>query len=205
MDERSQHWDKVFSQSEDHTLGWYQKDFSETIKILETVPHASKQKVFIAGAGTSAVVEEFLKKSGEVIVNDISKVALERLEQRVKDYNTITLLCQDISKSFTIDISDVDLWIDRAVLHFLTDDSDVQGYMQNLQSALKIGGYVLFAEFSTQGATQCAGLPIRQYDLEKLQAALGEGFKCVNHHDFTYVNPKGDDRPYIYALFQRVL
>jgi EEF1A lysine methyltransferase 2 len=32
---------------------------------------------------------------------------------------------------------------------------------------------------------------------------LGPGFELVQAEDFTFVNPAGDPRPYIYALFHR--
>ncbi len=205
MNERKEHWDKVFAESEDHALGWYQNDFSETMALLDSVPKDGKQQIFIAGAGTSALVEELLATAHGIIVNDISEVALKRLGQRLSQYDNVEFVCQDISDPLSPQLGQVDLWIDRAVLHFLTDDQDRESYVTNLKKSLHPGGFALFAEFSTKGAVQCAGLPVYQYDKAGLEGLLGKDFTCVSYHDFTYVNPYGDDRPYIYALFQRGL
>lgn len=53
----------------------------------------------------------------------------------------------------------VGVWMDRAVLHFLTEEADIAGYFDNLQAALKAGGGAIFSEFAGNGAEKCAGLP----------------------------------------------
>jgi len=98
---------------------------------------------------------------------------------------------------------EVDIWIDRAVLHFLTNEYDIIGYFKNLKSILKLGGHAIFAEFSMIGAPKCAGLTLHRYSIDELSKKLGSAFKIVSHFEYTYINPFGDPRPYIYALFKR--
>jgi hypothetical protein len=88
-------------------------------------------------------------------------------------------------------------------LHFLVNKEDIKGYFENLKAILKLGGYAIFAEFSMIGATKCAGLPLHRYSVDELSKRLGPSFKIVSHFDYTYINPSGDPRPYIYALFKR--
>lgn len=71
-------------------------------------------------------------------------------------------------------------------------------------SILKIGGHAVFAEFSLIGASKCAGLTLQRYSIEELSINGGSFFKIVSHFDYTYINPSGDPRPYIYVLFKRV-
>jgi len=49
-----------------------------------------------------------------------------------------------------------------------------------------------------------SGLNIHQYSEEEMQARLGKEFKLIICEDFIFINPFGQERPYIYALFQRV-
>ena len=112
-------------------------------------------------------------------------------------------MCQDIASEIDINMPMVDIWIDRAVLHFLTDDKDIKGYFKNLKSKLKDGGYVLFAEFSKVGATSCAGLLVKQYSLEEFKYELGLSFELISSFEHLYINPNGDKRPYIYALYKK--
>ena len=101
-------------------------------------------------------------------------------------------------------IPPVDIWIDRAVLHFLTEDRDIDGYFKNVWSAVTVGGYALFAEFPPHGVRVCAGLDVHRYSVEEFSERLGSGFTLVDHFDHTYLTPDGEPRPYIYALYKRV-
>jgi len=198
------HWDNIFSKIEDTKLGWHEKDTSQTFKLLGKIPDLEKATIFLPGAGTSILIEDLLPRVSKLILNDISSEALNHVRQRLKEgAEGVVWLCQDIAQPFKESMPEVDLWIDRAVLHFLTNENDIKGYFENLKSILKIGGHAVFAEFSLIGAPKCAGLMLHRYSLDELSMNLGSSFKVVSHFDYTYINPFGDQRPYIYALFKR--
>ncbi|MFH1006556.1 MAG: class I SAM-dependent methyltransferase [Candidatus Latescibacterota bacterium] len=204
MKSSSEHWDAVFSNTEDAKLGWYEKDVSQTLALLDQIPEWGKSTVFLPGAGTSVLIEELLSKGANLVLNDISAEALTRVRSRLGDEGrAIKWFCQDIAQPVGGAIPEVDVWIDRAVLHFLTDEEDIKGYFENVGSTVKSGGHALFAEFSKTGATKCAGLTLHRYSVEELSGRLGSSFKLVSQFDYTYINPFGDPRPYIYALFER--
>jgi hypothetical protein len=137
-------------------------------------------------------------------INPHRRQALDRVKQRLKKGSKkIIWLCQNIAHPIMQEIPEIDIWIDRAVLHFLTDENDISGYFENLKSVLKTGGHALFAEFSLEGAPKCAGLTLHRYSVDELSARLGESFNLISQFDYTYINPFGDPRPYIYALFQK--
>jgi SAM-dependent methyltransferase len=204
MKSSSKHWDTIFSNTEDSKLGWYEKNLSQTLELLNQIPDWEKSTVFLPGAGTSVLVEELLSRGVKLVLNDISIEALNRVKGRLNDEGReIDWLCQDIAQPVQGTIPDVDIWIDRAVLHFLTDEDDIEGYFENIKSTLKAGGHAMFAEFSRTGAPKCAGLILHRYSIEELSERLGSSFKLVSHFDYTYINPYGDPRPYIYALYKR--
>jgi hypothetical protein len=64
-------------------------------------------------------------------------------------------------------------------------------------------GFVLIAVFSLDGAKKCCGLDLRRYNLEMLQQGLGKPFKLIHSFNSIHINPYGDQRPYIYTLFQK--
>ena len=201
----SDHWDTLFSAKEDCELGWYESDVSKTMELLEHIDGWKNKTIFLPGAGTSILVEELLSHGPQLILNDISNEALHRLKQKLADDNHQTFwLCQDIAQTIQQKIPDIDIWIDRAVLHFLTDEKDIQGYFNNVRTNLKIGGYGIFAEFSTTGAEKCAGLTLHRYSVEELSRRLGDSFELVYNFDHIFINPRGEERPYIYTLFKRI-
>ncbi|NQU39539.1 MAG: class I SAM-dependent methyltransferase [Lentisphaerae bacterium] len=204
MKSRAGHWDQIFSGTEDDQLGWYEASAAPTLALMATVPGWQSSTVFLPGAGTSVLIEELLSEGVPLVLNDISRTALEKLKKRLGVRGSaVHWLCQDIAQSLPSDLPPVDIWVDRAVLHFLIDEADIEGYFTNLRSTLRRGGYALFAEFSKEGAAKCAGLDLHRYSVEELSSRLGDAFELKAAFDHTYINPGGDPRPYIYALYKR--
>jgi len=204
MKSSCKHWDTIFSNTKDSELGWYEKDVSKTLELLNQIPEWESATIFIPGAGTSLLVEELLSKKAGLVLNDISIEALNRLKNRLKGRKgKIDWLCQDISQPIQNAIPAVGIWLDRAVLHFLTDEDDINGYFENIKSTLKAGGHAIFAEFSKTGAEKCAGLTLHRYSVEELSERLGPSFKLVSHFNYTYINCCGAPRPYVYALYKK--
>ena len=204
MKSSGEHWDKIFSCTEDSRLGWYEKEASKTFELLNCIPGWENSKIFLPGVGTSVLIEGLLSKGTTLVLNDISIEAINRVKSRLGDRSKdIYWLCQDIAQPIQDAIPDIDIWFDRAVLHFLTDEDDIRGYFENIESILKAGSYAMFAEFSKTGAPKCAGLTLHRYSIEELSERLGSSFTLMSHFDHVYINPNGDPRPYIYALFKK--
>ncbi|HEY5621326.1 MAG TPA: class I SAM-dependent methyltransferase [Pontiella sp.] len=204
MSSTPEHWNRIYRETEETRLGWYEEDPSPVFELLRQVDGWEESSVFLPGAGTSVLAERLLKAGSRLILNDLSPVALERLKARLTAHDQrIVWNCQDIARPLGNDIPEVDLWIDRAVLHFLTGQDHIRGYFRNLDLKLKPGGYALFAEFAPHGAPQCAGLELHRYSVEELSERLGSCYMMIDSFEHTYINPAGAPRPYLYALFRR--
>ena len=203
MKNLTEHWNKIFSNSKDNQLGWYESDFSQTLKFVEQIDNWRNAKIFVAGAGTSALVEALLNSNAHLILNDLSTEAIEILKLKYEKYkHKITWNCQDLSKTLPVNLGNVDIWIDRAVLHFIVNNQDIRRYFENVNKIIKSGGHALFAEFSKTGAKKCAGLDVRRYSLIDFEEYLSS-FQVITSEEYIYTNPNGDPRPYIYALFKK--
>jgi SAM-dependent methyltransferase len=199
----SAHWNRIFRETADEKMGWYESDPAETIRLLNVIPNWKDSTIFLPGAGTSVLIETLIEAGSKLVLNDISSEALNSVEKRLGDKGTgCEWLCQDIARPLNCS-SPIDIWIDRAVLHFLLEEVDIQGYFKNVLTAVRVGGYALFAEFSPNGAPKCAGLKLHRYSVEELSDRLGSEFTLIEHFDHIYINPAGDPRPYIYTLFKR--
>lgn len=200
----NEHWDNIFENTKDEKLGWYEDDVKQTLKFFDFIDNFKEMRIFITGAGTTKLVDEFVGKTKELILNDISKKALEKLELKHQKFKeNINFFHHDLSNEFPKNLTKSDIWIDRAVLHFLVDENDILKYFENLKNSLKANAYILFAEFSIDGADSCASLPIKKYNSQELSKYLGEDFILINEENFTFINPFGGERPYIYALFKK--
>ena len=202
MASHSEHWDAVFSTGDDQQLGWYEHDVSQTLKFFKHLKLNANSQLFLAGAGTSNLVDELLKTGSHLILNDISSLALAQLKSRIGDGN-YQMLQHDMGIPLK-QVQSVDLWVDRAVLHFLLNESAIIQYFDNLKASVKSGGYVLLAEFSKAGVEECAGLPVHRYSVAEMQVRLGTAFPLIESEDYVFISPQGQERLYVYALFQRL-
>ena len=100
-------------------------------------------------------------------------------------------------------LEQIDLWHDRAVLHFFNEPEEQDTYFNLLRKLVKAEGYVIIAAFNLQGAPKCSGLPVFRYDAKMLQKKLGKEFRLLEAFDHTYTQPSGNTREYVYTLFQR--
>ena len=201
----TKHWNTVYETKEQETLGWYEKDTSKTWELINESGVATDARIIHIGAGTTTLVDEMLAESfTNMMATDLSKSALDKLANRVGADN-IECIVDDLSQPSALNkIEPIDLWIDRAVLHFLTEEEERKAYFDLLKSKVKVGGFVILAQFAIDGAEKCSGLPVYRYNVEMMSAHLGSDFELIKSFDHIYINPGGAERPYVYALFKRV-
>lgn len=118
-------------------------------------------KIIEVGSGDSFLSDFLLKKGySEITLLDISEKALDTIKKRLSDKaEKITFLAGDVTdfqKSETFD-----LWHDRAVFHFLTDETDIQKYVKNVSDKITLGGYLILGTFSNNGPDVCSGLKVQ--------------------------------------------
>lgn len=206
MKNLNNHWDNLYTNTDQNKLGWFEDNLSQTNKFLSLINLNDNANIFLPGAGTSELVDSLVQNNYNVIINDISIEALNNTYKRNIQYkNNLTIFNHNLSSVFPKDLQKSDLWLDRAVLHFLLTEDDIKIYFDNLKNNLNKNGYVLLAEFSDDGAISCAGLNIKRYTTDKFSYYLGDEFELIKDEKYTFINPNGDDRPYIYALYQRKL
>lgn len=202
----AKHWNNVFGTKQDAELGWYEADADKTLRFLGDSVDGAGKTIFLPGAGTSVLVDALLQREARLVLNDISDKALGKLRDRLDPVASagIVWLHHDIAAPLPQGLPAIDLWIDRAVLHFLLDEKQITGYFDNLRKVLKPGGLAMFAEFSLEGAPTCAGLALHRYSAEELASRLGPGFTLLRKDSHIFTNPFGEPRPYIYTLHRFV-
>ena len=199
-----EHWDKSYLNSSDEKLGWYETDLSPSMDLIAKTNLSKNTKILSVGAGITTLIDELLKLGySNLMATDISVVALNKLKNRIGKKN-IECIADDLTNPVCLlKMKPVDLWIDRAVLHFFRERKDQDTYFDLLRSKVKRKGYVIFAEFNTNGAKVCSGLQVHRYNEEMLIKNLGTGFELIDSFEYTYIMPSGGQRPYIYALFKK--
>ncbi|MCF6182423.1 methyltransferase domain-containing protein [Lutibacter sp.] len=204
---RKNHWDNTYQKNPLTSLGWYEENSEKTLNLIEVCNLPKDALLFNAGAGATTLIQDLLKKNfTNIIVNDISSVALSELRKNLSIPKNVNLnfLVDDLTNpTELLKLKNVDLWNDRAVLHFFTSEEEQTNYFNLLKAVVKNEGYVILAEFNTEGAKKCSGLDVFNYNEIMLQERLGEDFKLLKAFNHTYIQPSGNPREFVYTLFQR--
>jgi SAM-dependent methyltransferase len=200
------HWDNAYKRSASNQLGWFEKFPEPSLRLIKKCNLDKNASLLNVGAGTTTLIDELLKLGyNNILANDLSSTALNGLKERLgNESNKVKWIVDDLTQPAELHrIEPVDLWHDRAVLHFFIDKKDQDTYFNLLKKLIKTKGFVIIATFNLQGVTKCSGLPVFRYNEQMLQTNLGDDFKLIEAFDFTYFMPSGDQRAYVYTLFQR--
>ena len=117
MAQLQEHWNQIFANTEEEKLGWFESSASETLDFLQDIPDLKSMKIFLPGAGTSQLIGSLADTGAELVVNDISSIALEKARQKFTHSN-IQWYCGSLVDLIPTKFGMFDLWIDRACLHF---------------------------------------------------------------------------------------
>ncbi|GMR25361.1 MAG: class I SAM-dependent methyltransferase [Ignavibacteria bacterium] len=202
-----EHWNKTYSKSKINKLGWYEESPKPSLDLIKKCDLKKDSVILDVGSGTTTLIEKLLEDGySNIVATDISDVALTQARENLKAEETklVKWIVDDITnpKNLT-EIGTVDLWHDRTVLHFLTEENQREGYLSTLKRLVKVEGYVIIAVFSLEGAKKCSGLDIVNYDHMMISKFLGDEFKLLEHFPYLYIQPSGGERPYVYTLFKR--
>ena len=202
-----QHWQHVYSAASPQSLSWYEAEPQASLRLIERCRLAADDPILDAGAGASTLIDRLLDLGyTNLTALDISPTALEILRARLGPERSahVAFIAADIARpDQTAGLPTVALWHDRALLHFLTAEPDRQAYCAALRRAVRPGGFAVIAAFSPDGARQCSGLPVCNYDATALVDLLAPDFSLEEALDHLHTTPSGAPRPYVYALFVR--
>jgi SAM-dependent methyltransferase len=200
-----EHWNATYLKNSTEQLGWYEEKSAQTLELIKETNLPKEARILNVGAGSSILIDHLIAEGyAHIIANDLAENSLQSLKDRVGAYPAVQFLADDLLNPTTLNsLNNIDLWNDRAVLHFFLKEEEVTSYFNLLKHVLSPNGYVIIAVFAKEGAEKCCGLPLKRYDTAMLQKELGEDFELKKSFRFTFINPYGGERPYVYTLFQR--
>jgi len=202
-----EYWCGKYTDVDYKKLGWYEAESTPSIELIKKTKLDKKAVIFNVGAGSTTLIDSLLNKGyTNLIANDISSCALNNIKKRIGNkQNQVNFIVDDlVNPTLLKELPKVDIWNDRAVLHFFIEEKDQNTYFDLLKDKVNNNGFVILAEFNLQGAAKCSGLPVKRYNTQMLQEKLGNDFKLIDNFDYDYTMPSGEIRKYVYTLFQRI-
>ena len=203
------HWNNAYKKTPIDSLGWYEENPIPSLELISECELPKDALLFNAGVGAATLIELLLDEGyRNIIVNDIASSALTKLQNNLSHYknSNIQFVVDDLTRpTKLLKLKNVDLWHDRAVLHFFTTEEQQKAYFNLIRKVISPNGYVILAEFNLDGAKKCSGLDVFNYNAEMLQERLGKEFNLLKSFNYTYTQPSGNTREYVYTLFQRTV
>ncbi len=203
------HWDRIYGSKGDAELSWFEPEPAVSLKLIREAGVSTEAVILDIGGGASLLADRLLDLGyRHLLLLDISAAALQRVQERLKQReeregaDMPRLIVTDI-RHWQADMA-VDLWHDRAALHFLTDEADRRLYAAALRRALKVGGSAILGSFALSGPERCSGLPVQRHDAASLTALLGDGFALEDAFEIDHATPWGSVQRFHYARFRRV-
>ncbi len=201
--DRHEHWEAIHTTKATDAVSWYEVDPALSLELIESVS-PDRGSVIDVGGGQSFLVDKLLDAGFQrVAVLDIASAALEATRQRLGTCaDQVEWLHADITE--VSDLGKFDVWHDRAVLHFLTEEADRKAYVEMLSNTLPVGGHFVVGAFGVGGPGKCSGLTIRQYDVRIMAETLGPNFELQRWLDHSHRTPSGSDQKFFFGIFRRV-
>ena len=199
------HWEKIYSTKKTDSVSWFQEHADHSLHLIRDtgVPHSAK--IIDIGGGASTLVDDLLQEGySNLTVLDLSAAALSVVKDRLGSHaDSVCWLEGDITE-ISLPVDAFDVWHDRAVFHFLTNQEDRQTYVATVLRSVKLGGHVIIATFAKDGPLQCSGLPVMRYTPDELHAEFGASFILAHHEREEHHTPFGTVQKFIYCYCRKV-
>lgn len=200
--DRVAHWNRVYDTKAPEAVSWFQRSPERSLEHIRKLA-APSASVIDVGGGASRLVDALLEAGFErPIVLDVSASALTHAQRRLGSRaNLVEWVVADVTRAPTLPA--VDLWHDRAVLHFLTDPADQGAYSDLAARTVRAGGHLVIATFAVDGPERCSGLPVQRHDGVSLRRLLGGDFELAEEEREAHVTPGGTEQRFFWSVFRR--
>lgn len=200
---RRAHWETAYLEKPPEKLSWRQEEPALSLALIRELCGAN-EAVMDVGAGESALSARLvdLGYTG-VAALDISASAIERAKTRAgAAAGRIKWIVADVLEDPAL--GGVRLWHDRAVFHFITNDTDRRRYADLAGRTVEPGGHAIIATFALDGPERCSDLPVCRYDAESLAREFTPAFELVRSEREVHTTPWGKAQPFTVVALRRL-
>jgi SAM-dependent methyltransferase len=198
------HWEGVYRQRNANEVSWYQPHLKQSLLLIAKAQLPTTASIVDVGGGASTLVDDLLTQGfTHLTVIDLARSALVQSQQRLGNRaNSVRWLAGDATTELLATES-VDLWHDRAVFHFLTDEARRAAYLEQIERCVRPGKFVVLGTFAPDGPERCSGLAVARYSPDELAHTLGPAFVKLAEAREHHASPSGAVQSFSYVLCRR--
>jgi 2-polyprenyl-3-methyl-5-hydroxy-6-metoxy-1,4-benzoquinol methylase len=197
------HWEKVYGSKASEAVSWYAPHLETSLKLIHQASANKNSAIIDIGGGESTLVDDLITEGyQDISVLDISQKAIDVAKERLgKSADMVHWYCADINQA-TLPQNYFEVWHDRAVFHFLTEEYQRVKYIEQVTQSVRHGGYVIMSTFGPEGPEKCSGLDVVRYDSEKLHGQFGKGFKLIDSSTEIHKTPMNTTQQFLYCFYR---
>jgi len=197
-----EYWESIYQTKEPNEVSWYQEKPETSLNLISETGIEKNAKIIDVGAGASKLADNLLALGfRNITALDVSLNALNESKKKLGDRaNNVKWIVSDLREFETNER--YDLWHDRAVLHFLTEEEDIKRYIELVRTYLKPKGYVIVSTFSINGPKKCSGLDVKPYSEDSMKT-LFTGFEHIKSFEEEHLTPWGSSQIFIWGVFRK--
>ena len=193
------HWETVYETKSPNEVSWTQSKPKTSIDLINSFNLPKSSSIIDVGGGDGLLVDFLLEEGYEnITVLDISSKAIERAKKRLgakaKKVKWIVSNITDYMPSDTFDV-----WHDRATLHFLNDNNEINKYVGLVKKY--VNKNLVIATFSDEGPFKCSGIEIVQYTAEKMANLFNDCFEKIDSFKQNHTTPFNTIQNFIFCSF----
>ena len=201
---RVTHWDGVYTTKQPQRLSWFQPHLDLSLELLERAGLNRSTRIIDIGAGASTLVDDLLARDVQnLIALDISAAALQVTRDRLGERaDRVRWIVSDVTQ-LDLPPSSIDIWHDRATLHFLTEERDSHKYAEVATRVVTPGGHAVIGGFASDGPAECSHLPVVRRGPEQIAELFAKEFVLVEARRESHTTPGGSLQRFAYALLRK--
>ena len=198
------HWETVYRSKRDHEVSWYAPHLRTSLSLIESTTIGKDATIVDIGGGASTLVDDLVRTGhNRVLVLDLAAPALLRARERLgmPGSNQGWIVADALAVPLADD--SVDLWHDRAVFHFLTEEGARRRYVDEVRRVVRPGKHVIVGTFGPEGPSRCSGLLVERYAPDRLHGTFGSDFTLLEHREERHQTPFGTTQQFVYCYCRR--
>ena len=198
------HWENIYQNKNEDEVSWFQKTPNTSIEIINSIKIKKQSKIIDVGSGRSRLFKNLIELGyNNLTYLDISESAAKKskifLGEQSKNIEWIVedVLNFEPKQNF-------DVWHDRAVFHFLTDQNQIKKYVDLVSRNISNNGYLIIGAFSEQGPLKCSGLEVSRYSESLIKTTFIESFTLLNSFKIDHSTPFNTTQNFLFSVLKKI-
>jgi len=194
------HWENIYEKKNEDEVSWFQKIPNSSIKLIKSTGIVNP-KIIDVGSGRSKLLKRLIDSGyNDLTYLDISEAALKKSKEFLGDQsNKVKWIAEDIL-NFKTEVK-FDVWHDRAVFHFLTEQNLINKYVELVSKNISNSGHLIIGTFSENGPLKCSGLNVNRYSKELIEETFLKNFRLINTFHIDHKTPFNTTQNFLFSHF----